>query len=493
MFFNDDGAETAVLMTEPTAENFLAPRLAPLAGKKIDAIFYCTRSSGFGMFTHFTKVGQVFTTLEGRYKNNQTPAMLKAGIDPLTVTVDFAKKNGMEIFWSMRMNDTHDGSRAEYGPITFRANRLKNAHPEYLLGTAKKRPKIGSWTAVDYGRPEIRELAFRYFEEVCQNYDVDGVELDFFRHPVYFKSTSRGELATDEELAAMTDLVRRIRKMTQKEAHKRDRPILVAVHCPDSAEYSRAMGLDLERWMQEGLFDLWIAGGTFQFNDWDYSVELARKHGVKVYPSLDNPRVKDELAVKMRGTPKAYRARAASVWGVGADGVNIFNAADVFDIAKESSRATPEDSLWNQLADPQRLAALDRDYFASPLGAVNSSAGNYPMAPFQNAETLNGRSPKKIAPGGKAKAGMFVGDDLSMAGEPKLKLRLRFKSPPKQELLEIKFNDQSLRSDRIDEQWAEFAVSPSAVRRGRNEIQATLAEGAKSPLVWTDALLEVRY
>ena len=91
------------------------------------------------------------------------------------------------------MNDTHDGSYREYGPIIFRASKLKNDHPEYLLGTSGKHPKIGSWTAVDYGRPEIRELAFRYVEEVCQNYDVDGIDLDFLQDS-HSLSTHRGVL-----------------------------------------------------------------------------------------------------------------------------------------------------------------------------------------------------------------------------------------------------------------------------------------------------------
>ena len=151
------------------------------------------------MFTHFTKIGQLFTTTEGRFANNQVQALFTRGIDPLQIQVDFCKRNHIEIFSSMRMNDTHDGDYADYGPIMFRANKLKNEHPEFLLGTQKRPPKYGSWTAVDYGRSEIRELAFRYVDELCHKYDIDGLELDFFRHPVFFQSTSRGEPATDEE------------------------------------------------------------------------------------------------------------------------------------------------------------------------------------------------------------------------------------------------------------------------------------------------------
>ena len=66
----------------------------------------------------------------------------------------------------------------------------------------------------------------------------------------------------------MTALVSRIRDMAEREGRRRGRPILVAIHCPDSVEYSRAMGLALDEWMSKRLFDIWIAGGTFQLNDW---------------------------------------------------------------------------------------------------------------------------------------------------------------------------------------------------------------------------------
>ena len=39
-------------------------------------------------------------------------------------------------------------------------------------------PKRGTWSAVDYARPEIRDLARRTIAEVAANYDLDGVTLD---------------------------------------------------------------------------------------------------------------------------------------------------------------------------------------------------------------------------------------------------------------------------------------------------------------------------
>ncbi len=157
VLFNNDGGEPVVEMKTPTAQDFLSRRTTKLAGTHVDSIFYCTRTSGFGVFTHFTKIGQVFTCTEGRYAGNQMSALLQAGLDPLQMQIDFGRQHNIEVFWSLRMNDTHDGSKAEYGPILFRDNKLKNEHPEYLLGTIKKPLKHGAWSAVNFALPEVRE------------------------------------------------------------------------------------------------------------------------------------------------------------------------------------------------------------------------------------------------------------------------------------------------------------------------------------------------
>ena len=48
-------------------------------------MFYATWCSGFTMFTHLTKVGQLFT-VEGEWFNrNMMGALAEAGVDPLRV------------------------------------------------------------------------------------------------------------------------------------------------------------------------------------------------------------------------------------------------------------------------------------------------------------------------------------------------------------------------------------------------------------------------
>jgi len=139
---------------------------------------------------------------------------------------------------------------------------------------------------------------------------------------------AHGTTASQDELDAIADLVRRIRRMTEHEAVKRGRPILVAARVPDSVEYAKAQGLDVERWLAEGLIDRLIGSGYFRLNRWQYLVQLGHKYGAKVCPCLGETRVGGWLGRdrdRTRASDPTYRARAANCWRAGADGIYIFN------------------------------------------------------------------------------------------------------------------------------------------------------------------------
>jgi len=481
VIFNNDGNEPVYLCKNTTAEELLSHRTTPLAGSQVDSLFYCTWSSGFSVFTHGTKVGQVMASKEDLFSKNLTAEMLAAGTDPLRVMTEFGHKNGMEVFWSFRMNDTHDGSTAAYGPVMFRANRLKSEHPEWLIGTPQQKPKFGAWSAVDFTRAEIRDLAFRYVDEVCQNYEVEGVELDFFRHPVFFKRAAvTGTECNDEERALMTGLLRHIRLMTEAEGMKRGRPILISVRVPDSVEYCRAVGLDLELWLAEGLLDLLMPSGYFQLNEWSYSVALGHKHGVKVYPSLDESRVRDPAALKLRRSVPSYRGRALEAWRAGADGVYLFNSFN------------PNSPLWRELGSPDKLASLDHDYFASIRGLGGAAGGTYPHASFVRIPVLNPAKPIDLKPGAAVEVTFNTGGGSALKGEVSVTLRLQFKTPVPAEALTANFNGSSLTAETVKDNWLEFQVAPKDLKLGMNTVQLTLAPKAKS-IAWTDLHCTVRF
>src|SRR5690606_7672375 len=118
--------------------------------------------------------------------------------DALRIMANFARSNNLEIFWSLRINNTHDniaiahrvGAGENKTPDLF--SKFKREHPDLLMGkklpdrwkVAPPVPVRGSWTAVDFGDERVRQMTVDLIEEVCRNYPVHGVEIDFDRFPV---------------------------------------------------------------------------------------------------------------------------------------------------------------------------------------------------------------------------------------------------------------------------------------------------------------------
>ncbi len=364
IIFDNDGMD-AQFLPDPTPDALLDVRTRPLLETKVTTVFYCSRSSGLGVFTHNTKVGEVFTSREGRYRDNATAAFIKQGTDPLRIVTDFCRKHGLEIFWTLRMNDCHDVIHRPDRPYPA-FSHFKKEHPEWLMGRWDKRPPHGAWSAFDFGVPEVRKLAADCVEEVCRNYDVDGIHLDFFRHLMYFREVAEGGRATPEHLEMMTDLIRRIRRITETAGAARGRPILLAVRVPDSVGYCRAIGLDVERWLSEHLVDMMIVSGYFRLNPWRVSVELGHRFGVPVVAGLSESHVRGGPGPWRRNSDASYRARAAAAWAAGCDGVYLFNLYDA------------RRKFLSQIHDPNLLARLGQDAFLTvrdPSSAANALAG----------------------------------------------------------------------------------------------------------------------
>lgn len=344
IIMNNDGNDARGLKEgeTKTPESFLARRTSPLAGSQVDAIFYCT-----GVFNSYTQRSEE-TELRGhgdRYQVDWAWELIGQGTDSLTLVADFGHAHGMEVFWSMRMNDTHDsGDQALLC-------KWKQEHPEYLMG--KKGDKFphgsGRWSAVNYGLPEVRDKVFRILADVCSRYDVDGIELDFYRHPVYFKPQMTGEPVLQEHCGMMTDLLRRIRAMTFEMAAKRGRPLLVAVRVPDSTGFAKAIGLDYEQWMRDDLVDIVTGTCYFHFEPWANLVALCHRYGVPAYACLSGSRIESAKEPEGKGlaTEARWHAEAAAAWKAGVDGIYTFNRFD------------PNDRLFRMLGSPETLMKTD--------------------------------------------------------------------------------------------------------------------------------------
>ncbi len=459
VILNNDGGDAIMTAREPTPEGMLAARTIGLEDTHVDTIFYCTNRGTFSRHSHRSDVSETFTSTEGRYHNNIVGALIEQGTDPLQVMVDWCREHDVEIFWSERMNDMHDSSRPE------NLSDWKKEHPEYLMGTPDHRPPHGAWSQVDYAEKAVRDQMLRIIEEVCLEYDVDGIEMDFFRHPCFFRSVAWGGHATEEEIATMTGFVRRVREMTERVGRERGRPILVAIRVTDSVPLALAMGLDLETWLSEGLVDIVTGSGYFRINPWRYLVELGRRHGVRVYAGLSDSRIDAGGSPFNRRAQDSYRARAYRAWQAGVDGIYLFNMFD------------PHKAMLNEIGDPEVLAALDRTYFATVRGAKSRSYGNPEFwvaggSQWRNVPVLSPEDPMSLAAGESCSIPLFVGDDLAALRaeglQPRATCHLMAGGA---EGITMRLNGRELALESEDEGWLHFAVPDAALQPGENLVE----------------------
>ncbi|WP_176013168.1 hypothetical protein [Victivallis sp. Marseille-Q1083] len=318
---NNDGCDATEFPEKLPAnrENFYRQMLDYAKGCEIDTITYCPFAVGHTLITRSLVTEMHLGSSGGPGARNIAGEILSWGTDALQLAVEFCRANRLEIFVSMRVNDCHDQWYSHWLP------GYKRNHPELLCGTPEAPPPYGAWTAFDFARTPVRERFGNIIEELLSRYDVDGLELDFFRFPTFFKSVAWGGIASDEERAAFTELMRRIRRDADRIGRARGKYQLIAIRVPDSVGLCREMGLDLERWLADGLVDILIPAADWgRFSPLRESVELAGKYRVKCYPSVDTSWVKSRDDFN-RNTIAAYTAQSAAALAAGADGVYYFN------------------------------------------------------------------------------------------------------------------------------------------------------------------------
>ncbi len=451
----------------PTPENFLARRMKTMEGSAVDTMFYCLQIS-FGHTVYDSKVGKMVE------RNTQRPGVAvagtelkKQGIDLVELVIGEARKQGREIFGSFRMNDIHDSwwTPGETQKWVWLFSDFKKKHPELLFGSHSNRAPFGQWSAVDYEAPLVRETFVKLFVEACAKYDMDGFEFDFFRWPYLFKSVGWGKPAAQEQRDLLTGMMRELRAVAERCGKERGRPVLLAVRVPDSVEYCRGIGIDLERWFADGLVDLYVGGGNMKLNTYAYSVELAKKYGVKYYPSLDLPQFDEPRGFLYRDSDAAWRGRAAAALRAGADGIYYFNVFSNERVKKL------------MLGSPEALRNLDKRYFVTDVIIDQPGAYLADGAKLAGIRRLSPRELCIVAPGAPEEFVMELAD--SERSEPYVFLK---GSMPEGVAMTLHVNGRSIPESGRGETMRSFDLTGAELRPGVNRFGVSLTgEAASAP------------
>lgn len=240
--------------------------------------------------------------------------MLRRDIDIIRMAVEECRSHGAEGWFSVRMNDHH-----------YPDDRGFNSTLGY--DCAEELGVNGSRTYLNFTKDRVQRYYKAYIQELCENYEIDGIELDFLR------SCPIMEDVTAENIEKINSFVRELREITKAVNEK----IQMAVRVYPTVEKNLGFGLDAAQWIAEGCVDI-ITVENWYIPTW-FNIPVERWRGY-----IDEKNKKRHPYTLLCGTDWAvdcdrttyveremwlsleqFKGFASGVYSRGADGIYLFN------------------------------------------------------------------------------------------------------------------------------------------------------------------------
>ena len=241
-------------------------------------------------------------------------------------------------------------------------------HPEYRIG-----PKLGSaqFQVLNWAIPEVPARKLALISELCENYDIDGLELDFMRFYSFFP---RDKTTGEQRRAIMTGFVREVRAALDRTAREGRRRWLCA-RVPGFLSALDPLGLDLAALAAAGLDMVNLSVSYVTTQQMEVAAIRALVPQTALYVEMchstwNGPKLTAGYDVFpfRRATPEQLAITAHLAYARGADGVSLFN----FAYYREHGGAgrgpfnEPPFEILPHLADREWLAKQPQHWFLGP-------------------------------------------------------------------------------------------------------------------------------
>ena len=342
---NDDGWIMSQIMTPVTTAVLKERIVDTYVDSGLDTLSWCIGDTGRQRYETLDILAQPDHLPQGR-ENDLAAQNLRRLIDsdggPVTIFTKLCHEIGLKFLPSVRMNSHYDRSVADD------AGSIRQDHPEYLIGQTGDEfiPNTTEWgirTGLDYARAEVRSHVAALVIDLFERFDTDGVELDFMRHPAFFRVE---EAYGSRHL--ITDMLRQIRARMDEVSATTGRDLELLVRVPPTLADSARIGLDVETWIGEGIVDTVAAGGGFipLHGQVEEFVEAASDTDCRTLGSIESLRPATE--------EESVHAIASRLYEGGASGLYLFNYWH--------KSADWKRRVLNVLADADRLSRATKRY-----------------------------------------------------------------------------------------------------------------------------------
>ncbi|MDA0591165.1 MAG: M55 family metallopeptidase [Planctomycetota bacterium] len=351
--------------------------------------------------TFDSKAGETYGERFGEeFSKGWTPGIrgLRAeGTDALKVVTAHMHAKGKEVLAEIRMSDTHHAHIGHTHPL---CPQFAIDNRQFVIRQPDGRTNE---TAFDYSFPEVRQHRLNIMREIAEEYDVDGLELNFVRWAKHFPRDKGREKAP-----IMTAYMGEIHDMLAAAAKKRKRDRLtLGVRVPESIAACWLAGCDVETWVKRGWID-YVVVSTWNNTDPQVRVDefarFTKPAGVDTIVVMGNmigslshspPTILDRpVAMSAKHRTHSYlamliteseaRGAAANYYTWGADSISFWNVGIHFG-GEVTANPEQQDRMkrWTHaVRTKESVFAGPRTYRYLPMGKGISSrkppVRNYP-------------------------------------------------------------------------------------------------------------------
>lgn len=295
------------------------------------------------------------------------------GGDVVQVFIDRCRQQKQAAFISFRMNDAHHKEFSDPQPGDKPGASIGMSVTRHYVGHPELRIKPGSLRGADlvqnWAEAEVRAQKFALIRELCENYDLDGLELDFLRFYNYFRVE---ETSLEERRAIMNAFVCEVRELLDKTTrNSRRRWLCARVPCYLTA--LDVLGLDLKSLVAAGLDMVNASSHYFTTQLHDLAVIRKQTEGATLYFELchtiwkgDKMQAGYDVFPFRRATREHLHTSAHLAYSRGADGISLFNFAYYRQHGQGEGRGVFGEPLFEvlkALRDPQTLAQEPQHWF----------------------------------------------------------------------------------------------------------------------------------
>lgn len=258
--------------------------------------------------------------------------LVEDGVDLLAETSKGCRRHGVSPWLSVRMNDMHgfhslDGSFMN-SPLL--ANpRLRLSGRSFL----EPHPPVQLRMGLNFAEREVRDYMFTMIHELVNDYDFEGMELDWTRGNLCCEP-----IATQETIDVMTRWHGEIASLCRDRADATGRPYHLGLRLPGNFAALRPIGLDVCGMVEAGFVDFLCPTRAGYSTTWDLAHDRLRDEWgeqVAIYGVVENapnwlpscgPGGQRRSAKRGSSASAAMlRGNAAGKLVLGADGIETFN------------------------------------------------------------------------------------------------------------------------------------------------------------------------